>query len=220
MLTMQLSTNVDIYVGMTGDDTTGDGSANKPFRTIKKAVNSIPKNLGGHTATINIADGQYWEGVIIQGLYGGTFKIYGSPNNNTSVKSLLLNNCTIHTEVENFNVNGNSDDGAYSYVVKAVRCLDVLIKNIMSDNAFLEAYGAFVFENTPCVLLRAVTISNKKCAISTHGGITYMDNVSGVGNETSIRAGSGWGSIGGSTFKGTTSNIAGAEVKEHGGQIW
>lgn len=48
-----------IYVSTTGRDDTGNGSASSPYATIQKAINSLPKNLGGNTVTINVASGTY-----------------------------------------------------------------------------------------------------------------------------------------------------------------
>lgn len=48
-----------IYVSTTGNDETGDGSESSPYATIQKAIDSLPKNLGGNTVTINVASGTY-----------------------------------------------------------------------------------------------------------------------------------------------------------------
>ena len=48
-----------IYVSTTGRDETGDGSESSPYATIQKAIDSLPKNLGGNTVTINVASGTY-----------------------------------------------------------------------------------------------------------------------------------------------------------------
>ena len=48
-----------IYVSTTGMDDTGDGSESSPYATIQKAIDSLPKNLGGNTVTINVASGTY-----------------------------------------------------------------------------------------------------------------------------------------------------------------
>ena len=48
-----------IYVSTTGRDDTGNGSESSPYATIQKAIDSLPKNLGGNTVTINVASGTY-----------------------------------------------------------------------------------------------------------------------------------------------------------------
>lgn len=63
-----------VYVTTSGNDASGDGSESKPFRTIQKAINSLPKDLANKEVTINIASGTYSENVEIAGFYGGTLR--------------------------------------------------------------------------------------------------------------------------------------------------
>lgn len=67
-----LTANATVYVsGSTGSDVVGDGSATAPYATIQKAINELPKCLGGYHAQIDIAAGTYEERVTIDGFYGG-----------------------------------------------------------------------------------------------------------------------------------------------------
>lgn len=66
-----LPSDTTIYVSNTGNDATGSGSSTSPYRTIKYAISTIPRDLGGYTATIYIADGTYDEHVNIFGYCGG-----------------------------------------------------------------------------------------------------------------------------------------------------
>lgn len=62
--------HADIYVyvnASSGNDSTGNGTAAYPFRTITKALNSIPRNLNGKDAVVSIAAGSYQESVTIRG---------------------------------------------------------------------------------------------------------------------------------------------------------
>lgn len=71
-----LEADVALYVSPTGSDTANVGSAaSSPFKTIKYALSTIPKDLGGFTATIYIADGTYDEIVDIRGFSGGTIDV-------------------------------------------------------------------------------------------------------------------------------------------------
>lgn len=58
---------VDIYVALNGSDGLGDGSEEKPFKTIQKAVDQIPL-LNSSNTTIWIGDGSYLEDVVVQGV--------------------------------------------------------------------------------------------------------------------------------------------------------
>ena len=66
-----LTSHQVIYVSPSGDDS-NPGTQQAPFKTIQAAVDSLPKDLGKHTATIQVAEGEYPEDVVISGLYGGT----------------------------------------------------------------------------------------------------------------------------------------------------
>lgn len=49
---------IALYVETTGSDLTGDGTILKPFLTIQKAVDSLPKQIN-HTVTINVGIGTF-----------------------------------------------------------------------------------------------------------------------------------------------------------------
>lgn len=70
-----LTSDVTVYVSLTGNDADGDGSSAAPFATIQAAVNALPKCLGGHVATIDITAGTYAERVEVDGFYGGRLVI-------------------------------------------------------------------------------------------------------------------------------------------------
>ena len=65
-----VNADTTIYVDLTGNDTTGDGTYTAPYRTIQHAINSLPKNLGGRTVAIDIDGGNYAEEVVISGFTG------------------------------------------------------------------------------------------------------------------------------------------------------
>lgn len=62
-----LTANKSVYVDATnGDDTTGDGSQEKPWATIQKAVDECPSvALGSSIYNIYLANGEYNEGISI-----------------------------------------------------------------------------------------------------------------------------------------------------------
>ena len=60
---------VNLYVRKNGNDSTGDGTSNKPFQTIQKAVDSIPK-LINKDYEILVGEGEYDEEVIVKGIGG------------------------------------------------------------------------------------------------------------------------------------------------------
>lgn len=89
--------NKTFYVATTGNDTTGDGSVGNPWLTIQHAVDQVVRydyeNL--YTATINVADGTYNEGVGVRCLvkpyrylYGNGVSIIG---NTTTPANVVVN---------------------------------------------------------------------------------------------------------------------------------
>lgn len=66
-----LTNNVTVYVAPNGNDTTGKGTFAAPYKTIQRAVDDIPKCLGGFHAVVDIAEGTYPERVTVSGFKGG-----------------------------------------------------------------------------------------------------------------------------------------------------
>jgi hypothetical protein len=71
----RLLTAANFYVATTGSDSTGDGTAGKPWATRNFAYNFIQNNYdtAGNSVTINIAAGSYTDGCTVNGkLFGQT----------------------------------------------------------------------------------------------------------------------------------------------------
>lgn len=64
----KLRADTYLYVDATaGNDETGAGTAASPYKTIGKALQTIPRDINGLDAVISIAGGYYPEDVIIRG---------------------------------------------------------------------------------------------------------------------------------------------------------
>lgn len=75
--------NVVLYVSASaGNDTTGNGTQAKPFKTLGKALAVIGTNLGGFTVRINVESGNYNENIILHGVGNGTLNIVAVNTNN------------------------------------------------------------------------------------------------------------------------------------------
>lgn len=99
-----LEADVTYYVATTGDDSTGNGTSVKPYKTIKYALSMIPRDLGGYAATIFLADGTYDESVIINGYHSGVLSIMSqsSPealNTVCKVRKTTINNCMARVQL-------------------------------------------------------------------------------------------------------------------------
>lgn len=110
---MGLSANVTIYVSTSGSDTLGDGTAANPYATIQRAISSLPKNLNGYTATINIAAGTYSGNVGIANTYGGIIILSGEAGAAVQINGLQVAHDS-NVQVANINltiagmINGNA----------------------------------------------------------------------------------------------------------------
>ncbi|MHC5253230.1 hypothetical protein ACYRFS_02215 [Listeria kieliensis] len=66
------SGTIEIYVNAaTGNDSTGDGTFVKPYRTINKATHDIPRFLDGNDAHVYVSPGTYDEDVSFPRISGG-----------------------------------------------------------------------------------------------------------------------------------------------------
>lgn len=142
-----LQGNVTYYVSPSGSDSTGDGTSAKPFRTIQRTLNIIPRDLGGYSATIQLADGTYDEEVNASGYDGGVLEIKSKTNPEVlstlcKVRRIIIRNCSARVHVYGVyltQTNGNAlsvDTCAFAYI----RCCQA-IESAPSHHAFYFMYA-------------------------------------------------------------------------------
>lgn len=73
-----LTADATVYVTKSGNDSTGDGTSARPYLTIQAALNSVPKNLGGHIVNIHIGAGTYAGAVDVEYFSGGRVNLTGN----------------------------------------------------------------------------------------------------------------------------------------------
>lgn len=210
-----------LHVAKTGSDTTGDGSAAKPFLTIGAALGSLPKLLMSNV-TVNVHEGTYDEAVSVSGFSGsGSLELKGESGKTVSVRIVsIYNNTCGSTNLTNLTVFGSSGDG-YNWSVFCDKTSSVYFSNVTCTNTVAsQFYGAFRFSYMPFATLEKVTVSNKAIALDVCAATVYLRSaVTGTGNTVAIRCGSAWGNGGGIVQKGECS-LEGEEQKGYGGQIW
>ena len=89
-----LTSDATLYVSTSGSDVDGDGSIDSPYKTIQKAIDEVPKHLGGHTATIDIEAGTYEERLVINGFSCGRLVI-GVYGRSTTVRGIDIDNSSL-----------------------------------------------------------------------------------------------------------------------------
>ncbi len=212
--------SIILHVAKTGSDTTGDGSESKPYLTIQKAVDSLPKLLLARV-TINIHAGVYDENVYITRFLGyEAINFYGISGETVQIKTILAENYNVKLYFKNFELSGVSQDGLKwslqcsggPYIqIDKIRCIESVASS---------AYGALRFDSCGIVRIRDTEISNKAIALDVAASVVYLNStVTGANNTVGIRCGSGYGQVGGFVQKGGAA-IAGEEQKGFGGQIW
>ena len=111
-----LTANTTYYVSTTGNDSTGNGSSGNPWLTLQHAWNVITTfDLGGYTATIQLADGTYTGGLFVSSApIGGNVVINGNTTTpaNVIVTSSSLATiriaCPIQVTLQNFEVRNSA----------------------------------------------------------------------------------------------------------------
>lgn len=179
-----------IYVNdTTGNDTSGAGTAAAPYKTIMKAVNSLPKNLGGYNAAINIAAGTYNEAVKIDG-FAGKLVLTGSTSASVNITKLTVSSCVCL--ISNIVV-GTSSSGITIEVSNG----GALICTAQTINATSTSTG------TPAVRivnLSSLYVANTLNVTGTGGGaaltcaqgsIAHINTLTGTGKATGIEATNG-----------------------------
>lgn len=85
--------DLTVYVNASTGNDTGLGTSASPYKTITKALASIPSNIGNNVVEINIAAGTYEENVIIRG-FNGLIKLYTAGVVN--IGSLRVESCDVY----------------------------------------------------------------------------------------------------------------------------
>lgn len=73
-----LISDTTLYVSTIGSDSLGNGTITNPFATILHALSILPKDLGGHTASINVSPGIYIDDITFTGFHNGIFQLIPS----------------------------------------------------------------------------------------------------------------------------------------------
>jgi len=139
--------NLTLYVATTGSDTSGNGTSNNPFATIQYALDIIPKDLGGYTATINIADGTYNEIVYIYGYHSGTMDINSSNITALStvcqISGISIKDCSARVQMRGLCLTYTGGDA-----LLATNCSFVYVSYCQTIASATSQYGFdFVYSN-------------------------------------------------------------------------
>lgn len=194
-------TDKNIYVATTGNDLTGDGSLENPYKTITYALNSLPRFIES-IIQIKIANGTYNEYPVIKNFRGsGILKITTTETENADVKisGSSATKATVRIETNSCNV---SIEGVkiYSKTSNGTAMKSELnsglieVRNCVLDSWGLGYTGVTSFEaiRSSLVLLDTCTSEFSSVSIKSDYGSTVVKNANG---------------------------LSGSEITEHGGLI-
>jgi hypothetical protein len=201
-----LKNNLTLYVSATGSDETGDGTSAKPFRQIQKAIDSIPKDLGGHKVTINVAEGTY-NGVVVQGFHSGQINFYGASNTTTHITNgLYFQRNAAHIYVRDVHIS-TGYNGVYDVYCSNCQVVDLL--RLVCDST--ASYGLMAYAGGTVNLFDS-TISNKNTAVVSELSRVDVSNSSGSKNSIGFRSGIGNNGHGGLILLNTSLGVLSADT--------
>lgn len=217
-----LSKHKTLYVATTGSDTTGDGTEANPYKTIQKAVNTLPKDLGTYRTTIHVAAGTYPDEVRIQGFSGGYsnspgVKIEGESKDAVLIEGgIMVSACSAYIDLTNLHVTGNNS-GAN---ITALENRRVRVSSCILDGT--SASLGIWSSGTNHFGISSVTISDKtKYAVWVSAGTLEAIYLNGENNAVGVIAGN---SNGGASGLALCNNITLTAdtlfAKERGGVIF
>lgn len=183
------TSGINLYVSPNGNDSTGDGTEAKPFRQIQKAIDSLPKNLGGQTAHIYIASGEYTS-VAVEGFYGGNQS--GGPNlriNSAGTDGIIINGyvrirgCDVQVNFGKATVRGST--AGYDVIVYG--CKYAALVGLTCADA--NSTKGIVIHSCSYVMVNGCTLSNKEIALEAYGGMVMAHALKGTNNACAIKSG-------------------------------
>ena len=180
--------NETIYVSVSGNDASGDGSESYPFKTIQHAIDCVPKNLDSREITINVSSGTYAEDVIVSGFSGGSIRMaFGTAtiNSFTAYESFVI--------ISGTSLSIAASGKTYGFHVHRgsnVICqLPLTITG--SSNGLFVGYGSR-FSGRNKITINSCTYA----ANVSYAGLMYVIELDGSKNNNGVQASAGIAMIG------------------------
>ena len=192
-----LQSNVTLYVSPSGNDSTGDGTQNKPYQTIQKAISILPKDLNGFSPQIHVAAGAY-NGFTIANMQGMGLYFYFYGGVVINGKIAVINACCYFQAGEDGStLTVNAPENASGSVVEVMDCAYVnsTIQTTV-DGRGQNVRGFLVYRNSCLSFDRNVIVEINNAgfaALMTGGGgeICGYYSLSGTGNAVGLFANGG-----------------------------
>lgn len=184
---IQLTEDKTLYVSNTGSDTTGDGSESLPYATPNKALEMIPNNLNGFTATIMIAAGTY-ASFSAQDFFGGTLVL--NVDTSTTVNFIgysVINNCSYVL------ITGG---GVLNITETTLDALEISQSNVRTSNIDLEldavaGTGLYVQDFAKVIISKLIVDNCLDAILVEDNSKLELADVEGTGNTVGFHSGVG-----------------------------
>ena len=183
--------NLIFYVNASTGSDENDGSSGSPFATIAKAVSLIPQ-IVNHTVTINLADGNYSEGITLSGYVGkGQVNVLGNDSNPENVVlsgQVVVQHCSCWVQVFGLKttwVGGSTHSSAFycQYNPGLIH-----FRYLIADAVDANNYGVHLLA-CPAVMVSNSTFSNKLYGMRANYCSRVFSNVNaGTGNSVGLYA--------------------------------
>lgn len=183
--------DIYIYASTTGSDLTGNGTSANPYRHIQFAIDSLPRDLGGYSATAYVMDGTYDEDIVIPGFHNGVLNIrsYSSADTLNTVCNILnarILFCTARVQLFGLNLTSTSYHG-----VEVNGCTDAYMTACQASGS-ASGYQSFRFIHSIAKLWVCRGDNHDTCLYAYNSKITSMSwtNSSGITYGTLAEQGS------------------------------
>lgn len=208
-----LTANKTIYVSGAGSDALGNGSSTNPYATVQKAIDTLPKNLNGYSAIINIAAGSYTEDVNIHSFTSGNVVLTGASGAAVSLRTLRVSfGAMVRVENIELSLTGSINEYALGVTNATLSCLSaVKIVGNTPNGVYLNMSAQCYFS------LLDISNTTENAFRATHNSSAYAATFRGENNT-----GVGIRSIGGAkvTYSANTLVAATAFSALAGGRIY
>ena len=205
-----LTDNVNIYVSKSGNNSNADGTSAKPYSTIQAALDSIPKNLGGHLVYVHVGAGTYEEAVTFEYFDGGRVILTGAAGAAITIKGLM----TIRKCVVNIDGIALTMLNGYIYITECGLLNLVSSATLTCSGAVHAVYARY----GSCACLLGVATANNTTSSAFRSGensTLYLYETKGTGNTLGLYA------IGGIIyFRINDVEATTAYSTAHGGKIY
>lgn len=176
--------NQVIYVTPEGNDATAKGTADAPYGTIQKAIDSISKNLNGFTVVIKVGQGEYSEDITIGGFYGGELVLERWNEEDVCIINGKLSVLDCHSIVSVRNLRFNARSSETNMVVNVSRSDKVTINNCeIIGNGKTGCDGIVMGYLTNCFLY-SIHIDNVRNAIIASSGAKCFSQTCNIINSS------------------------------------